>query len=107
MVPGPLVLDGPVPGCGWAIGEEGTTVGLQGPLPGGDWTAELRYVAAAEGTVVVSMESGGTVEAPVTAGAGTLYVRLDGGGATLQLRTPDAATGLCLSGGVVGTTAIG
>ena len=58
VVPGPRVLDGPGPDCGWAVGDTGTTVGLEGPLPSGEWTAELHYVAAAGGSVSVALGAG-------------------------------------------------
>jgi hypothetical protein len=105
VVPGPRVLDGPVPDCGWAVGGTGTTVGLEGPLPDGEWTAELHYVAAAGGSVSVALGAGEPVRAPVTAGTATLYVRLSGDGPALQV-TAAPGVGLCVSRGVVGSVAV-
>ncbi|MGY2129241.1 hypothetical protein [Blastococcus sp. SYSU DS0617] len=107
VVPGPRVVDGPVPGCGWTIGaDDATAVALQGPLPDAEWTAELRYAADRDGSLTVSLGPGEEVRAPVRAGTGTLYLRLDGGGATLRMTTQEPDTGLCVTGGVVGSIAL-
>jgi hypothetical protein len=106
VVPGPAVLEGPVPGCGWAIAPDpGTPVALQGPLPAFDWTARLDYTADRDGEIAVALGPGQTVRAPVRQGAGTVYLRLPGEGPTLQVTSLTPGLGACVRSGLVGVVA--
>ena len=106
VVPGPALVDGPVAWCGWPVAPDaGTTVALQGPLPESDWTARLDYTADRDGEIGVALGSGETVRAPVRQGTGTVYLRLPGEGAALQVRTLTPGLGLCVSAGLVGDVA--
>ncbi|RBY85977.1 hypothetical protein [Blastococcus sp. TF02A-26] len=106
VVPGPAVIEGPVPGCGWpAAPDAGSTVPLQGPLPASDWTARLDYTADRDGEISVALGSGDAVRAPVRQGTGTLYLRLPGEGASLQVTTATAGLGVCVRSGLVGDVA--
>ncbi|MDT0276246.1 hypothetical protein [Blastococcus goldschmidtiae] len=107
VVPGPLVVDGPVPGCGWAVAAEGgTSVDLQGPLPEGEWTAQLDYVADRDGTIEVVLGTGEAVRAPVSAGRNTVWIRLSGEGSALLVTPQTPELGLCVEGGLVGAVAV-
>lgn len=93
---------GPVEGCGHAVrGTATTRAGLDGPLWPREWTAQLNYLATRDGVLEVSLD-GGTVRTPVRQGAGTVYVRLTGGGQTLNVTSATTGLGVCLDSAAVG-----
>jgi hypothetical protein len=106
VVPGASLADGAAPGCGWSIGSTPTAVPLTAPVPAGEWTAELRYVADRDGAVAVALGAAPPVLAPVRAGSGTVYLRLPGEGQVLQMTAPEPGPALCVGGGVVGDVVV-
>jgi hypothetical protein len=100
ITPGVLVAEGPVPGCGWSIGSGGP-VALTGPMPPGEWTVALEYTADRAGALTVALASGDAVRGEIQAGRNTVFLRLSGEGAALQLTalTPGVT---CVQAGVVG-----
>jgi len=98
----PLVT-GTVPGCGWSVsGDSGTALPLDGELFDWVWTARLEYVASRDGVITAAMSAGGTVRAPVRAGAHTVYLRLVGSGGSVQVTNQTFGSDLCISSGRVG-----
>lgn len=106
--PGVSVIEGAVPGCGWSIAAgDGTAVDFSEDIIGWEWTAEVRYVADRDGTVVVELPLRGVpVRAPVQQGSNTLYLRLIGGGDALRITTVTTGLELCVNGGAMGHIAL-
>ncbi|WP_181896911.1 hypothetical protein [Corynebacterium senegalense] len=63
-----------------------TTLPLDGPLYDVEWTVLLNYNAAADGTAEVALD-GEAVEVPVRAGLHQVWVRVEGGGASISVRS--------------------
>ncbi|MGF0226612.1 hypothetical protein ACQR3Q_12650 [Dietzia natronolimnaea] len=102
VVPGRTLGQGPEPGCGHRIDAGGTRIELDGPLLGRDWVLRVNYLAERDGTVGVRLDEGDGVEAPVTAGLGTVFVRVEGSGTGVTV-TPEGGLGeLCIGSGPVG-----
>ncbi|QNG20882.1 hypothetical protein G4H71_09325 [Rhodococcus triatomae] len=100
------IEEGTAPGCGHRIeGSEWTTVPLNGPLVGWEWVAQLNYLVGDDGEIEVSLAEGDPVRVPVTAGLGTVYVKLIGGGDSLRIRPVTPGLTLCLASGPVGPPA--
>ncbi|WP_241261255.1 hypothetical protein [Dietzia sp. KRD202] len=102
VVPGRTIPQGPVPGCGHRVGPDGARIALDGPLIGRDWVVRLHLLADADGHVAVRLDDGDEVTAPVQAGPGTVYVRLEGGGTGLTISPGGGASQLCVGSGPVG-----
>jgi hypothetical protein len=102
VVPGRTIPQGPVPGCGHQVGPDGARIALDGPLLGRDWVVRLHLLADADGHVAVRLDDGDEVTAPVQAGPGTVYVRLEGGGTGLTVSPGGGASQLCVGSGPVG-----
>ena len=102
VVPGRTIPQGPVPGCGHRVGPDGARIALDGPLIGRDWVVRLHLLADADGHVAVRLDDGDEVTAPVQAGPGTVYVRLEGGGTGLTVSPGGGASQLCVGSGPVG-----
>jgi hypothetical protein len=104
VLPGVAVAPGPEADCGRPL-TASTAVALDGLMPAGEWTAELRYLADADTTVTVALGDGDPVQAPLRAGGGTVFVRLRGEGTALTVTAPDAGGPWCVTAGVVGAAA--
>lgn len=102
VAPGRTIPQGPVPGCGHRVGPDGARIALDGPLLGRDWVVRLHLLADADGHVAVRLDDGDEVTAPVQAGPGTVYVRLEGGGTGLAISPGGGASQLCVGSGPVG-----
>lgn len=103
LEPAVRVPPGPVPGCGtpvWA--GVPTALPLESPVPDWIWTVQLDYVAARDGVITVASDDGEPVEAPVTTGAGTVFVRLTGPATALQVSSATEGLDVCVTGGVLG-----
>ncbi|WP_194290050.1 hypothetical protein [Nocardia macrotermitis] len=97
------VRKGPVRGCGYPIsGAQPIPIPLDGPMIDNAWTAQINYLASADGRISVALEHGETIVAPVRAGLHTVYVRVIGGGGLLRIGTPTPGLHLCLGAGPVG-----
>lgn len=102
------VAAGLVPECGYQIAPASeTALSLGGPLFVWGWTVQLNYLSAAAGSVVIWLDSGAQVTAPVVKGPGLLFVRVTGGGGSLHLRTSAAVANMCLGNAAVGLVAQG
>ncbi|HBD22249.1 MAG TPA: hypothetical protein DC059_06645 [Dietzia sp.] len=102
VVPGRTIPQGPAPDCGHRVGPDGARIALDGPLLGRDWVVRLHLLADADGHVAVRLDDGDEVTAPVQAGPGTVYVRLEGGGTGLTVSPGGGASQLCVGSGPVG-----
>lgn len=97
------IRPGPEPGCGYRIGGGlSVRIPLDGPMIAHEWTAQLNYFADRDATLLVGLERGNRVEAPVRAGLNTVYVRIVGSGSALIIRNRTPATVVCLGTGPVG-----
>lgn len=97
------VLAGSVPQCGTPVLAGSTaTFPLEGPVPDYDWTVQLDYIASGDGVITVASDAGRTVEAPVTVGAATVFVRLTGPVSVLQVSSATQGLDVCVTGGVLG-----
>lgn len=63
-----------------------TALPLDGPLYDVEWTVLLNYNAAADGTAEVALD-GEAVEVPVRAGLHQVWVRVEGGGGSISVRS--------------------
>ncbi|MFC9836572.1 hypothetical protein ACFVKB_22535 [Rhodococcus sp. NPDC127530] len=94
---------GPVPDCGNLVEQRSfVPLPLDGPLTGWEWTAQLNYMATADGEIAVAMEVGSPVRVPVQRGPNSVFVRLTGSGRSVRVSalTPDLS--LCIGAGPVG-----
>ena len=101
IAPVRAVVAGPEPRCGHRV-DVLATLPLTGPLADWEWTVELNYLAARDGSVSVSLTDGPTVRVPVVAGLHQVYVRLTGSGDGLRVRPVTAGLDLCIAPGPVG-----
>lgn len=100
---GVRLADGPVPGCGWSIDPgSGTATALTAAVMEWEWTIELDVVADRDGTLLVEMDGRRPVRAPVSAGTHTIWLRLVGGGAVLDMTAGTPGMNLCVTGGNLG-----
>ena len=99
---GRTLPQGPEPGCGHRVGPAGARLDLDGPLMERDWVVQLNVFADADGAVALAFDRGEETVVPVTAGLGTVFVRVDGGGTGLTVSPRGGASELCVGSGPVG-----
>lgn len=64
-------------GCGWSLGESGTSIDLDGPLVGEGWWTRIGYLA--KEPIAVTITAGPTtVETTLPAGLRNFYLKTDG-----------------------------
>ncbi|WP_024795157.1 hypothetical protein [Tomitella biformata] len=110
VAPVRTMLDGPVPDCGTRVTgaavefEPGAdaTLELDQPVLEWEWTAQLNYLANRDGLVEVSMQNGEPVTVPVTGGLNTVYVRMIGGGYSVQVSAVTPDLNMCVGAGPLG-----
>ncbi|MBB1039453.1 hypothetical protein G6025_15865, partial [Dietzia natronolimnaea] len=96
------IPQGPEPGCGYRVSGGGARIPLDGPLIDRDWLVQLNLFADADGEVDVRLDEGAEVTVPVSAGLGTVFVRVEGSGTGVTF-TPEGGLGeLCIGSGPVG-----
>ncbi len=78
---------------------------LDGPLFSWPWTIALSYCATRDGEIEIALEDGDAVRAPVRAGLGSVYVRIDGGGDHVDVRPLTPGLRLHTGAGRVGEAA--
>ncbi|ANY22623.1 hypothetical protein [Gordonia terrae] len=78
---------------------------LDGPLFSWPWTIALSYCATRDGEIEIALEDGEAVRAPVRAGLGSVYVRIDGGGDRVDIRPLTPGLRLHTGAGRVGEAA--
>lgn len=97
------IVAGPVAGCGYFVQPDlPARLDLDGPLLPADWTAEINYLANADGTMTLTLSEGRPVKVPVHPGLNRVYVRLPGAGTAITVRADTAALSLCIASGPVG-----
>ncbi|MEE2061163.1 hypothetical protein Q7514_26915 [Rhodococcus artemisiae] len=97
------VLPGPVPECGYAVTDDVVTpLLLNEPAGDWEWTVELHYMAADDGAIDLGFPGRPRVSVPVTEGLGSVYVRIPGGGAALQVESATPGLNVCIGGGSMG-----
>lgn len=97
------VLPGPVPECGYAVADDVVTpLLLNEPAGDWEWTVELHYMAADDGAIDLGFPGRPSVSVPVTEGLGSVYVRIPGGGAALQVESATPGLNVCIGGGSMG-----
>jgi hypothetical protein len=101
------IVPGPAPQCGYFVSSEAqpdsvVQMPLDGPLLPADWTAEINYLANAEGSLVVSLPVGVQTKVTVKPGLNRVYVRLSGAGEAITVRPATAALAVCVASGPVG-----
>ncbi|AOW93815.1 hypothetical protein BFN03_17305 [Rhodococcus sp. WMMA185] len=95
---------GTTPDCGHLVDKRSfVPLPLDGPLIGWEWTAELNYMADADGEISVALEQGDSVRVPVKQGLGSVFVRLIGGGNYLRVSTLTPNLSVCIGTGPVGS----
>lgn len=99
---GRTLPDGPEPGCGYRVGDGGARLELDGPLLERDWVVQFNVFADADGQVALEFDQGTETVVPVTAGLGTAFVRVDGGGTGMTVVPRGGASELCVGSGAVG-----
>ncbi|QBJ97061.1 hypothetical protein ERC79_14730 [Rhodococcus sp. ABRD24] len=107
VAPARNIGQGPVPGCGYLVEGGAAEIPLDGPLIDWEWTAQLTYLASADGKIEVGFGDGREVTDPVTvpvqAGLNHAFVRLFGAGDTLRVRPMTPGLALCIGAGPVGS----
>ncbi|MEV5648050.1 hypothetical protein AB0L57_07355 [Nocardia sp. NPDC052254] len=102
------ILAGPEPGCGYRIdGAEPVALWLDGPMLEHGWTAQINYFAERDGRIIVGLEHGEPVVAPVRAGVHTVFVHLVGSGELLRIGSRTPGLDVCVGVGPVGVAAFG
>ncbi|EYT62312.1 membrane protein [Dietzia sp. UCD-THP] len=96
------IPQGPEPGCGYRVGSDGARIPVDGPLIDRDWIVQLNLFADSDGEVGVRLDEGSEVTAPVSAGLGTVFVRVEGGGTGLTVSPRGGVSELCIGSGPVG-----
>ncbi|MGY1752556.1 hypothetical protein [Blastococcus sp. SYSU D01042] len=103
LEPGIRVLWGPVPSCGYLVSSgQPATLPLESAVPDWVWTVRLDYLTAADAVLTVAPEGGAPVDVPVTAGAGSVFVRMTGPTTALQVARTGDGPDVCVLGGVLG-----
>lgn len=103
LFPTRVVEPGDVPDCGHVVGTDiVTAVPLDAPAGDWEWTVQVNYLASTDGALDIGFPGRDPVRVPVTAGLGTVYARVDGGGAALQARSATPGLTACLGGGMLG-----
>ncbi|MCV7314555.1 hypothetical protein H7J77_03190 [Mycolicibacillus parakoreensis] len=97
------IIPGPVDGCGYFVQPDlPARVELDGPLLPAQWTAELNYLANADGAMTLALSDGPAVKVPVRPGLNRVFVRLPGAGDAVEVHADTAALSLCIAAGPVG-----
>lgn len=97
------IIPGPVDGCGYFVQPDvPAQVELDGPLLPADWTAEINYLANANGSMTLALSEGPAVKVPVRPGLNRVFVRLPGAGDAIAVHADTAALSLCIAAGPVG-----
>ncbi|MBS9533213.1 hypothetical protein KIH27_06355 [Mycobacterium sp. M1] len=97
------LVPGPVARCGYLVQpDQPATLGLDGPLLPSDWTAEINYLANADGAMTLSLSDGPPVRVRVHPGLNRVFVRLPGAGTSVVARADTAALSVCIAAGPVG-----
>ncbi|BBY56233.1 hypothetical protein MKOR_34840 [Mycolicibacillus koreensis] len=97
------IIPGPVDGCGYFVQPDlPAQVELDGPLLPADWTAEINYLANADGSMTLALSEGPAVKVPVRPGLNRVFVRLPGAGDAIAVHADTAALSLCIAAGPVG-----
>lgn len=99
---GRTLPQGPEPACGHRVGPDGTRLELDGPLLERDWVVQLNVFADADGQVALGFDQGEETVAPVRAGLGTVFVRVEGGGTGITVSPRGGVTEMCVGSGPVG-----
>ena len=99
---GRTLPQGPEPACGHRVGPDGARLALDGPLLERDWVVQLNVFADADGQVALEFDQGEETVAPVRAGLGTVFVRVEGGGTGLTVSPREGVTEMCVGSGPVG-----
>lgn len=110
VVPVRTMLDGPVPDCGTRVTGPAVafdpgadaTLELDQPVLDWEWTAQLNYLANRDGLVEVSIRNGEAVTVPVVSGLNTVYVRMIGGGHSVQVSALTPDLNMCVGAGPLG-----
>jgi hypothetical protein len=98
-----MIVPGPSPQCGYFVQPDSPVrLGLDGPLPPTDWTAEINYLANTDGSMTLSLAEGPDRKVPVHPGLNRVYVRLPGAGNAITVRADTAALTMCVAAGPVG-----
>ncbi|MBB1031924.1 hypothetical protein G6027_13745, partial [Dietzia sp. SLG310A2-38A2] len=96
------IPQGPEPDCGYRVSGGGARIPLDGPLIDRDWLVQLNLFADADGEVDVRLDEGAGETVPVSAGLGTVFVRIEGGGTGLTVSPRGGVSELCIGSGPVG-----
>jgi hypothetical protein len=106
--PAALVLPGPDPACGYAVGawQPSAVLPLDRALVDGGWTVQLGYTATRDGVLLVALDDGEPVRVPVAAGTSAVYLRLTGPPSALRVTSATDGLEVCVYGGAVGLTVI-
>lgn len=100
------IVPGPEPNCGYLIQPgDPVRVPLDGPLLPADWTAEINYLANADGSLTMSLSDGEATKVPVRPGLNRVFVRLRGAGDAILVQANTSALSVCLAAGPVGYVA--
>lgn len=99
--------EGPRPGCGWAVREgRSRTVPLDDTAFDYTWWVRVGYLSSAADTVTVEVGDR-TVEMPVDAGLGSLYVEVTSAVSSVTLDGLSPGTTMCVDVVEVGTAVAG
>ncbi|MCD2262788.1 hypothetical protein K3888_08745 [Dietzia aurantiaca] len=99
---GRTLPQGPEPACGHRVGPDGARLELDDPLLERDWVVQLNVFADADGLLALGFDQGEETVAPVRAGLGTVFVRVEGGGTGLTVSPRGGVTEMCVGSGPVG-----
>jgi hypothetical protein len=98
---GTAARPGPVPGCGWKVDEDGTTIPLTNRTIDWVWWLKISYLSSADSPVTVS-GGGDSIDAEVMTGLNDLYVKIAGPLASVRIDGLDPGVTMCVDGIEVG-----
>jgi hypothetical protein len=104
LFPGAEVRQGPEPGCGWAVGPDGSDLGpVPAADPAGSRVVRLGYLAGSPADLRVTV-AGRTQTLRVPAGAGRAFFVVGEGAGDLSVQAEGvgAATTVCITDAAVG-----